>query len=85
MNQFVIAPTYRIAEQYLRSKGRNPKEWTILAFEHLDVIQKVRGIRGGIAEDIVTAPIGNARSHERLQELRYYLEMAEVKTIPVSY
>lgn len=84
-NQFVIAPTHRIAANYLRSIGRNPREWTIVAFEFPDAIQKVRGVRGGIAEDIVTAPIGGSRNYERLLEIRQYLEIAGVEIKPVHY
>jgi hypothetical protein len=84
-NQFVIAPTYTIATNYIRSKNRNPREWKIIAYEDLSSIARVRGVRGGIAEDIVSAEPGSTNGYQRLLEIRKYLEMFDVEIKPVHY
>lgn len=84
-NQFVIAPTYTVGINYLRSAGKNPREWKIIAFECPDSIEMIRGIRGGIAEDVVTAPTANVIARERLEEIRHYLKIAEVEIKAVHY
>lgn len=63
--KFLIAPTYVLGTNYLRSLNRNPREWRILTGRFED-IQKIRGLTEAEIEYISSSAYINFRHLEEL-------------------